>query len=486
MSGVTAIDLLSFAATGDGEAVRVSWQTAQESENKGFNLYRGTSPAGPFEKLNGGLIPSGSVSGEGRSYEFVDTAVSRGTLYYYKLEDVDVSGTVTPHGPVCVDWDGDGIPDDWEIAYGLNPGVNDANLDSDGDGVPNWLEYQRGTDPFNADTDGDGIADGAEKKNPGYSGGSVSSLERGCECAGARLRQPWDDARAGDEELRRDAGDGGRSGLRAAAGAGLRARLYTGAGAAAGAAKRDPAGDPARQTGAGRGAGCASRVLAGYRVYPAPLHQAGANNQVAEVFSWDEAAYRSNAYYPAVAAELSTEYVFRGQAQQRLIFYPLRFNPGTGELLHYERLRVRVEFVEPPPPPTKAPAAQRGRSQAQRALPQLPPAATRLVDPGGGGLQGEHQRGGDLPDHAGLGFRPPALPMRTSMRSICPRCSCSTWGRSRRFHVYDANSNNRLDAGDSITLIRRGRTRGVCEVRQVQRVLADRCGQRQPPADEFH
>ena len=86
-------------------------------------------------------------------------------------------------------------------------------------------------------------------------------------------------------------------------------------------------------------------MLAGYRVYPAPLHQAGANNQVAEVFSWDEAAYRENAYYPAVAAELSTEYVFRGQAQQRLIFYPLRFNPGTGELLHYERLRVRVEFV---------------------------------------------------------------------------------------------------------------------------------------------
>ena len=59
-----------------------------------------------------------------------------------------------------------------------------------------------------------------------------------------------------------------------------------------------------------------------------PLHQAGANNQVAEVFSWDEAAYRENAYYPAVAAELSTEYVFRGQAQQRLILYPLRFKPA--------------------------------------------------------------------------------------------------------------------------------------------------------------
>ena len=85
VNGATAIKLLSFSATGAGDAVRVGWTTAQESENKGFNLYRGTSPAGPFEKLNSGLIPSGSVSGEGRDYEFVDTAVSRGAIYYYKL-----------------------------------------------------------------------------------------------------------------------------------------------------------------------------------------------------------------------------------------------------------------------------------------------------------------------------------------------------------------------------------------------------------------
>ena len=187
VNGTTAIKLLSFSAPGAGDAVRVGWTTAQEFENKGFNLYRATSLSGPYVKLNGGLIPSGSLSSEGRDYEFIDTAVSRGAIYYYRLDDVDVSGTVTPNGPVCVDWDGDGIPDDWEIVYGLNPAVNDANLDSDGDGVANWLEYARGTNPFNRGyRRGRDPRRGGEEKSGVF--GRSQQPQRGSERAGDRLR----------------------------------------------------------------------------------------------------------------------------------------------------------------------------------------------------------------------------------------------------------------------------------------------------------
>ncbi len=52
---------------------------------------------------------------------------------------------------VWKDSDGDGMPDDWESQYGLNPtNAADATLDPDGDGFSNLQEFQAGTDPTNA------------------------------------------------------------------------------------------------------------------------------------------------------------------------------------------------------------------------------------------------------------------------------------------------------------------------------------------------
>lgn len=45
------------------------------------------------------------------------------------------------------DTDGDGMPDDWELANGLDPDVDDASGDADNDGVTNLAEYNGGWDP---------------------------------------------------------------------------------------------------------------------------------------------------------------------------------------------------------------------------------------------------------------------------------------------------------------------------------------------------
>jgi Bacterial TSP3 repeat len=52
---------------------------------------------------------------------------------------------------VLPDTDGDGLPDEWETAHGMNLNdPSDALADSDGDGQSNLAEYQSGTSPTNA------------------------------------------------------------------------------------------------------------------------------------------------------------------------------------------------------------------------------------------------------------------------------------------------------------------------------------------------
>jgi DNA/RNA-binding domain of Phe-tRNA-synthetase-like protein len=57
------------------------------------------------------------------------------------------------------DDDNDGMPDQWEASYGLDPFVDDAQYDMDGDGRTNISEYTSGTNPAATDSDGDGVSD---------------------------------------------------------------------------------------------------------------------------------------------------------------------------------------------------------------------------------------------------------------------------------------------------------------------------------------
>jgi hypothetical protein len=61
------------------------------------------------------------------------------------------------------DMDGDGIHNDWETRYGMDPRDSSDNAtDDDNDGLTALLEFRHETDPTDHDTDFDGIIDGDE------------------------------------------------------------------------------------------------------------------------------------------------------------------------------------------------------------------------------------------------------------------------------------------------------------------------------------
>jgi hypothetical protein len=79
------------------------WETASEVDNLGFNIYRASNQDGPWTMLNKQLIPSLVPPGGpvGAGYEWTDREAKQGQNIFYLLEDVDVNGTATKHGPVA-------------------------------------------------------------------------------------------------------------------------------------------------------------------------------------------------------------------------------------------------------------------------------------------------------------------------------------------------------------------------------------------------
>jgi hypothetical protein len=91
--------LADFQAQAMDGVVRVTWETASELNNQGFNLYRSPVPSTVGELL--AYVPSQTPgSTQGASYEWVDSQVQAGQTYWYWLEDVDLAGQTTLHGPV--------------------------------------------------------------------------------------------------------------------------------------------------------------------------------------------------------------------------------------------------------------------------------------------------------------------------------------------------------------------------------------------------
>ncbi len=97
----TAATIVDFTATRIGGGVQVAWSTSTELLNAGFRLFRGQELYGPATAIHTGLLPA-LGDGAGHDYVYVDETGELPAPICYWIEDVDLAGTATRHGPAVV------------------------------------------------------------------------------------------------------------------------------------------------------------------------------------------------------------------------------------------------------------------------------------------------------------------------------------------------------------------------------------------------
>jgi len=94
-----AVSLVSFnAIPGNGQVV-LEWETATETDMLGFYINRANSSNGNYTRVSPFIFTQGTAI-SGLTYQFVDSNLTNGSMYYYKLEAVDIEYNSEFFGPV--------------------------------------------------------------------------------------------------------------------------------------------------------------------------------------------------------------------------------------------------------------------------------------------------------------------------------------------------------------------------------------------------
>ncbi len=88
------VELAAFEAMADYTKIELTWTTASESNNLGFNIYKNTAAEDSWNKVNSSLIKGQGTVSYASDYSFVDSKIIAGETYRYKLESVSVNGLV--------------------------------------------------------------------------------------------------------------------------------------------------------------------------------------------------------------------------------------------------------------------------------------------------------------------------------------------------------------------------------------------------------
>ena len=108
------VELSHFAATITAQNyVQITWTTQSESNITGYNIYRNDSiDLGSAIKVS--EMIEGTNTSEACTYTYLDKELEQSGTYYYWLQNVEMDGYTSYHGPVSVTFtaeDGGGTPD---------------------------------------------------------------------------------------------------------------------------------------------------------------------------------------------------------------------------------------------------------------------------------------------------------------------------------------------------------------------------------------
>ncbi len=98
------VELSTFTIFSSNRLVTIEWTTESETDNLGFNVYRGLSVTDMEDetviKLNAEIIPGAGTSSEPTDYVFTDDyRIEYGETYYYWLESVELGGYAVLFSP---------------------------------------------------------------------------------------------------------------------------------------------------------------------------------------------------------------------------------------------------------------------------------------------------------------------------------------------------------------------------------------------------
>ena len=94
------VEFAAFQTESLGEGVRLGWQTASETSNLGFHVYRSSSQEGKYSRITLEMIAGSGTDAGDQLYEFVDETAEAGTTYWYRIQDIAFDGNAQLSEPI--------------------------------------------------------------------------------------------------------------------------------------------------------------------------------------------------------------------------------------------------------------------------------------------------------------------------------------------------------------------------------------------------